>query len=158
MEFIKRFPQLEAQTDSLRAYIGSVVRRVGWKTKLYGEEDIAQEATIVLWRYIKEYPDKDGIELIKIFKKSLTRQLASLFRTNHIKKMDRMVSLDVEVHDDEYVIAPGSLVPWNWYDKRLHELGQKIGHMTLHDLIHRNRVCQHGSEFEKHKEMVMNYF
>ena len=107
---------LEGWIDRMRVWVDSVARRCA--TRLYGEEDIKQEAYIKLWHCLEKYPDMPEVEMVGMFKHSFCRRLADLLSQARNKRKEPF-SLNVKIdvrsewrgeHDER------------WYRERIVEL------------------------------------
>src|SRR3990167_11105385 len=158
---------------SLKGYIRLMAKRHKWRSVLLSVEDIVQEATIVLWKVLVLYKDKDEEELVKIFMASFRRHLWHIYRKESIKNEQKCQSLHnfvgnkFEADPASYSEQSGellvrlrnggkevSLLPWDFYKHKLRELARKIGRNNLRDFIYKGRKMN-TAYFEQRKEEVL---
>jgi DNA-directed RNA polymerase specialized sigma24 family protein len=125
----------------LKRYINSTAYDLEWRSVLYDADDLIQEACMVLWRVIESYPAAKGIELVKLFKTSFSRHLASVYRRKRVK-LERRNKLQLETletraagHDPlsrelervRFQVMKRSVLPWDFFKIRLEGLSQRLG-------------------------------
>lgn len=152
---------LEHKLEDLRPYIEKVARNCQNRSNLYGTEDLVQEATIVLWRCMEEYPSATETELIRLFKRSLTNRLASLFRRRYIREEASWKSLDdlgmrKEANVDicrDLMRGKVSITPWKFYAELSRYLMEAMGCLKFWKL---RDVARRQEDF--HKEEVLRLY
>jgi hypothetical protein len=160
--------KLEESLNDLNGYISSVARRTGTRSILFGIEDIVQECMVVLWRVIVKYPEARGIELLKLFKRSLTRHLASIFRLEHVRRSYGTQSLSSSHSETDSTGGGGdwvydvsgegvysrdySILPWDFYRVELKRIEARLGRKRLKILMTQRNF---GKGFPGRKEEIM---
>lgn len=158
--------RLEQEFLALRGYIYGIASKIGYKDViLLSQEDLVQEALMVLWRVLDKYPQAEGVSILKLFKVSFTRRLASLYRVERHKH--KMSSLEDYIEKDrennegnlEYRIdlrfslaGPKCVTPWDFYRYHLKRIEKKIGWKLLRSYVHCERK---GKGFDAQKEVVL---
>lgn len=157
----------------LKGYLVLTGKRNGWRSIVYGIEDIIQEASIVLWKVLLKYPKATPEEITKIFMVSLRRHLGHIFKKEDMRHEKFVHSLDNllghasdgrgkmedRVEIQEVILLrdggrPMAMLPWDYYEMKLRLIAKKIGKAKLRSFIHEGRKA--NTEFvEKRKEEVM---
>jgi DNA-directed RNA polymerase specialized sigma24 family protein len=135
---IRRFAR---HFGDLKTYIKSTAYQLEWRSVLYDSDDLVQEASMVLWRVIENYPAAKGTELVKLFKTSFSRHLASVYRRKRIKNDQRNKvtfenlemghgsgsdPLTAELNRTRRKIMERTILPWDFFRVRLSKLSERL--------------------------------
>jgi len=121
--------------------IKSVAQRHAWRSVLYDSEDLCQEASIILWRVLEEYPSARGIDLIRLFRKSLRRRIKDIFRMKLIKAERRVARLEAmlgpasQEQDGPASFAGSPLLPLDFFRAKLSALTGRLGRERCKRLV-----------------------
>ena len=170
----RRAKEYQECLQELDQYIASVANRTGKKSILFGIEDITQECMVVLWRVLMKYPEARGLDLLKLYRRSLIRHLASLFRLEHVRRSYGTVQFSrLETHPHrngkgedssggswvyDGVTGEGvysreySVLPWDFYKVELKRIESRIGRKRLQTLLHHRN---HGKGYGDRKEEIL---
>lgn len=122
-------PEFEGQLAKLARYINATARHLEWRSTLYDVDDLSQEAAIVLWRVLTEYPSASKDETVKLFKTSLVHKLASIFRKKRFKlelRQKRLEESGESTDDFDTGWHSGEVLPWDFFKRRLEAIAQRL--------------------------------
>lgn len=124
--------EFRSQLDLMSRIIRKRAKRLVRRSVMYGYEDLVQECSMVLWRVITKYPAAKGVDLLKLFNRSLKNHFVSIFRQDRewLKLEDRterqVNPLEAELGGTRRGILNRHVLPWDFFRCRLALIATKL--------------------------------
>jgi DNA-directed RNA polymerase specialized sigma24 family protein len=123
--------EFQRQLDEMSRFIRRRAKCLVRRSVLFGYDDLMQECSMVLWRVLESYPDARGVELLKLFNRSMKNHFASLFRPDRewLKlddKTDQFDPLASELNQVRLGIMKRHILPWDFFRYRLALIATKL--------------------------------
>jgi DNA-directed RNA polymerase specialized sigma24 family protein len=123
--------KFQDQLDEMSRFIKRRAKKLVERSVLFGYDDLIQECSMVLWRVLEKYPDARGVDLLKLFNRSMKNHFASLFRPDRewLKlddKTDQFDPLASELNQVRLGILKRHVLPWDFFRYRLALIATKL--------------------------------